>query len=151
MKKVALAMGLLALVSVAVFAETGKEPSPSDGLVAHLSYCLAGQKQEMTAEQEKALRLVHPLLAIAAEKDRCRKGFWKAAATSEVTEIEWEDAKRMILEGRVVQVFQAHSKYVRLLGTDGRTYRSTEPRLDDVLHLTKEVDPKSVFIVYSTE
>lgn len=151
MKKAALALGLLALVSVAVFAETDRGPLPSDGLVAHLSQCLARQKQEMTAEQEEALRLVHPLLLIAAKEKYCRKYLWKAVDTSEETEIKWEDAKRMILEGEVVQVFQAHNLDVWLVGADGRRYRSKEPQIDRVWYLTKEVDPKSVFIYCATE
>jgi hypothetical protein len=151
MKKAVLVLVLLALVSVAVFAETDKKPLPSDRLVDHLSHCLALKKQEMTAEQEEALRLVHPLLLDAAKHHYYRKYLWEAVDTSEEKEIEWEEAKRMILKGRVVNVGQTHSRNVQIVGTDGRRYRTIEPRIDDVLYLTKEVDPKGLFIDYETE
>jgi hypothetical protein len=151
MKKTALVLILLVLISVVVFAETDKKPLPSDRLVAHLSHCLARQKQEMTAEQEEALRLVHPLLLVAAKHHYYRKYLWEAVDTTEEKEIEWEEAKSMILKGLVVNVGQTHSRNVQLVGTDGRRYRSIEPRIDDVLYLAREVDPKGLFIDYETE
>ncbi len=109
---------------------------------------LKGQKVDVTPREQEALRDVHRLLLVAADDPLY---FWLVVRNSPHEAIEWQDAKQMILRGQAVRVSQAHSRRVDLVTRDGRSYSTTEPKLDDVGGLIKEVDPKGVFIIYKTQ
>ncbi|HSB53714.1 MAG TPA: hypothetical protein VLD58_05135 [Gemmatimonadales bacterium] len=57
--------------------------------------------------------------------------------------ISWDRMERLIRSApdslRAVQ--QLHTRAVTALFKDGRRYHATEPRIDAVIHLLKEVDP----------
>jgi hypothetical protein len=66
-------------------------------------------------------------------------------------EIAWEEAKRMVEEGKIRSLFQAHSKRVALTATSGKRYTTTEPRIDAILDVVRRVDPKGIFIGIAME
>jgi hypothetical protein len=109
------------------------------------------RKQEVTREQKDALRMIHPLLQEASKYKFCRKYFWYAVNHTIHKKIDWQEAKELILKGEIISAMQTHSLHVNLIGHDGKTYSTIEPRIDAVLHVIKEVDPKMVFISYATE
>jgi len=59
------------------------------------------------------------------------------ADTSEVT---WDDLKAIIKKGDVKQASQTHSRRVSVTMADGQTYNTTEPRIDEIFHLRREID-----------
>jgi len=61
-----------------------------------------------------------------------------AIPEEESTEIEWEEARELILDGEVEQVTQLHSLEVRLVLEDGRRLVTTEPEIDAVFAVVDE-------------
>ena len=57
--------------------------------------------------------------------------------------ITWQKMVRLVRAApdsiRAVQ--QVHTRAVTVLFKDGRRYHATEPGIDDIIHLLKEVDP----------
>ena len=64
--------------------------------------------------------------------------------------ISWEDAVKIIRAGQVKSVSQAHSLNVAIQMADGTTYRTVEPKIDDVWKLIQESGRKDE-IQYITE
>lgn len=77
--------------------------------------------------------------------------FWKSLRLEERRLVPWEKAKELILKGDIVFVMQSHSLDVAMEGGNGVLYKTTEPKIDEVLRLIRQVDPKGVFINYGTE
>lgn len=69
-----------------------------------------------------------------------------ALKEQEPIEVSWGAARRLILDGDVVECFQAHSRHVTLKSKRGVVYHTVEPRLDLVLHVINQVDPQRLFI-----
>jgi inhibitor of cysteine peptidase len=65
--------------------------------------------------------------------------------------IEWQEARELILSGRVEQVVQLHSLEVRLYLEDGRTLVTTEPSIDDVFDVVDECGEPCVDMILATE
>ena len=53
-------------------------------------------------------------------------------------EVDWEQAKRMVWNALVTTTIQAHDRTVILITTSGRSYRTVEPRLDDIWRVAAE-------------
>ena len=70
---------------------------------------------------------------------------------SETESISWPEAEKLIREGRIQSVVQAHSREIWLTGSRGAAYRAVEPKIDDVIHLVREVDPSGKKILVATE
>jgi len=54
------------------------------------------------------------------------------------TPVEWEEATKLILEGKVAQVTQYDNLTVILVLKDGQTMSTLEPALDEVFNLIEE-------------
>lgn len=67
------------------------------------------------------------------------------------TEVPFEQIKEYIRAGDVVKASQNHSNHVEVLTRDGQRLTSTQPKIDTILKLIDEVDPKSLFIEVWTE
>ncbi|MEM9283185.1 MAG: hypothetical protein AAGA96_15285 [Verrucomicrobiota bacterium] len=67
------------------------------------------------------------------------------------TEVSFEQIEGSIRSGDVVRASQNHTNRVEVLTRDGRRLTSTQPRIDTILELIAEVDPKSLFIEIWTE
>lgn len=53
-------------------------------------------------------------------------------------EILYDELKAVILAGTVRQAAQTHARAVEVAMADGRTYRATEPGIDDLIHFLRE-------------
>lgn len=71
--------------------------------------------------------------------------------TTNATEIDWEQAKRMVWNALVTTTIQAHDRTVVLVTTSGRSYRTVEPRLDDIWRVAALMDPCHRYITHITE
>ena len=150
MKKMLLVILSACLIACVAFAVPPAKTS-SDQFVDQFVGWLKGNKVDMSEREKEALRDTHRLLLAASEKGIDPTYFWLIVRNSLSQEIEWEKAKQMILSGQVMSVSQSHSRVVGLSMRDGRTYSTQEPKLDDVLPIVREVDPKGVFMRYKTE
>lgn len=146
-----LTIASILVVTVAVLACAEGSADPADRFVATFSGWLVSQKHSVTPEEKDALRKVHRLLVLASRDAIIRRYFWSTVSESETKEIEWSKAKDMILAGQAISVGQTHALHVSITGRDGVEYRTREPKIDEVLRLLEEVDPKRVFISFATE
>jgi hypothetical protein len=51
--------------------------------------------------------------------------------------VEWAQVQAIIFSGQVVQVGQTHDLNVTITLKDGRTFKTVEPAIDDVINLVK--------------
>lgn len=68
-----------------------------------------------------------------------------------VTQVPYSEIESHVRKGNVVQAGQTHSNYVEIMTREGRILASTQPSIDTINHLCREVDPKGVFIKIWTE
>jgi hypothetical protein len=66
-------------------------------------------------------------------------------------DLSWDEAQKLILDGKVKQVSQAHSLFVLLTLADGRTLKTIEPRIDAVLEVVKQCGAKCAGLRIATE
>jgi hypothetical protein len=66
-------------------------------------------------------------------------------------QIEWEEAKNLILNGEVTEVFQLHSLEVILTLEDGTTVVTIEPNIDDVFDVLEECGEVCADVTVATE
>jgi hypothetical protein len=71
--------------------------------------------------------------------------------TQTPTTISWEDAQNQILNGQVSKIIQHKDLTVTLTLKDGTVVTTTEPKLDDVIHLIEQCGDKCTDIDVSTE
>jgi hypothetical protein len=67
------------------------------------------------------------------------------------TTIDWPQAKRLILNGLATTVIQGHSLDAWIVSTSGKTYKTREPALDEVVRTARVVDPCGLFIKLISE
>ena len=65
--------------------------------------------------------------------------------------VPYTEIESLIRKGDVVQAGQDHSNHVEIITRDGRRLASTQPKIDAIIDLCREVDPKMVFIDLWTE
>jgi inhibitor of cysteine peptidase len=70
---------------------------------------------------------------------------------AEVSRIEWDEARELILSGQVEQVVQLHSLEVRLRLEDGREVVTIEPHIDDVFDVVDECGEPCDDVIIATE
>jgi len=51
--------------------------------------------------------------------------------------VDWSQVKAIIFSGQVAQVGQTHDLNVTIILKDGRTFKTVEPAIDDVINLVK--------------
>ena len=107
-------------------------------------------ERQFTQEQKDALRIAQPLLALVPPDKYYRNFFWFNLRGIRRT-VSWEDAAQLIRKGEVRLATQAHSRNVNLLTYSGELVTATAPDLSSAFKVIEEVDPKHVFIQYSTE
>lgn len=66
-------------------------------------------------------------------------------------EVDWVDAKRLILMGYIKSISQQHDLTIYLLSKSNILYKSNEPQLGDVFRVSEVVDPCGIFIQSMTE
>jgi hypothetical protein len=76
---------------------------------------------------------------------------YPAPGSSEVKTVSWDEAKSIILNGEVAEVFQLHSLEVKLTLKDGSKLSTTEPAIDDVFKVIEECGEKCADIKVATE
>jgi hypothetical protein len=76
---------------------------------------------------------------------------YPAPGSTEVKTVSWEEAKSILLDGEVAEVFQLHSLEVKLTLKDGSKLSTTEPAIDDVFKVIDECGEKCVDIRVATE
>ncbi len=69
----------------------------------------------------------------------------------EASQIEWQEARELILSGQVEQVVQLHSLEVRLYLKDGRVLVTTEPHIDEVFAVVDQCGEPCADIILATE
>jgi len=67
------------------------------------------------------------------------------------TEVNWGQALAMIMNGEVTQVMQTHDLEVYLTLKDGRTLRSIEPQIDEVMKVIQSCGDPCKNIMIATE
>jgi hypothetical protein len=67
------------------------------------------------------------------------------------TDIVWEQAVAMILNGEVSQVAQSHDLTVQLMLKDGRSLSTTEPAIDEVMRVIESCGAPCQDIQIATE
>ena len=105
----------------------------------------------LSAEEADVLTKAQPILERLSHNHYIVSQFWGTLRNYESTTIPWNNAKEMIMKGRIRKVMQAHSLLVTIEEDNGQVYTTTENTIDEVHQLIKEVDPKRVFISYTTE
>ena len=71
--------------------------------------------------------------------------------TTNAQEIDWEQAKRMVWNALVTTTIQAHDRTVVLVTSSGRSYRTVEPRLDEIWRVAALIDPCHRYMTHITE
>ena len=142
----------IATVSFAVTRPVQDDATPPvDRFIDVFSRRLEAHGRDVTADEKQALREVFPLLIRASEDKYLRSRFWRIVKQSEPKRIEWEEARRLILKGKICTSLQTHSKLVGIIAFSGEEYTTEEPEIDAVLRVIRTVDPKGVFIRCMTE
>jgi hypothetical protein len=72
-------------------------------------------------------------------------------AAQDGTEVMWNQAVAMILNGEVLQVMQTHELKVYLTLKDGRTLLSVEPEIDEVMRVIQTCGDPCKDILVATE
>ncbi len=67
------------------------------------------------------------------------------------SDISWDEAREIILSGRVEQVFQLHSRQVTLYLEDGRRLVTVEPHIDAVFDVVEECGDPCADVILATE
>lgn len=76
---------------------------------------------------------------------------WEQCAIKEFSnEISREEAKKLILEGKVTNIFQAHNLEVRLTTEEG-SFSTREPKIDEVWKIWKTCGNRCTKIQLATE
>ena len=145
------AITLTIVVAAVILAAPHKATDRADKFLAEFLSRMRIKKVAVSEEQKEALRIAHPLLLTAADDEWVPMLFWQMVRQGDRKQIEWSEAKALILKGKIRHVLQSHSLDVDLVDRQGRTYTTKEPTIDEVLHVVKTVDPKKLFIVYDTE
>lgn len=110
------------------------------------------KKVKVTDQDTQAARHLHPILLTASADDHfVRFGFWRMVRDPSPSDLEWEAAERLIRAGKIGSIKQTHSLRVYLVTWSGESYVTREPKIDQVWHLVKEIDPSGVFINFGTE
>jgi hypothetical protein len=138
----------LALLTMAPFQPVfGAEPLPA---------CEADKtKQDLTQAERDAIRESNEKLDVLTSEYLLR---WGPPSKPPVLpqrapaiEIDFPQARRLILNGLVTTIIQTHSLDVWIVSTSGKTYRTREAILDEVVHIARMVDPCGRFINLSSE
>jgi hypothetical protein len=108
-------------------------------------------KFKVSPEEALALRQSHRILRAIADDPHFPLYFWQAVRQEPAQQMTWDEAANLVRKGEIVMAAQTHALHVDLLSRDGREYKTTEPRIDEILKVVREVDPKQVFIQYITE
>ncbi|MCC5843324.1 MAG: hypothetical protein JJU05_03645 [Verrucomicrobia bacterium] len=105
----------------------------------------------VTNEERSALNVVKPILINASDNDYFLTQFWASLRDGEIKELSWNEAKKMILSGAIVEIMQSHSREVVMTAKNGEVFSLFSPNLDDVFAIIDQVDPKGVFILVYVE
>lgn len=76
---------------------------------------------------------------------------YPAPGSVETETVSWEEARSIILNGEVAQVFQLHSLEVKLTLKNGNKLSTTEPAIDDIFKVIEECGEKCADISVATE
>lgn len=107
--------------------------SPEEQFAEEFSVALSTNKHIVSDEQMQALRMVQPLLAIAVKSDFMRRWFWHIVLPeAKQEEIAWDEAKQLVMEGKVIFVMQSHNLVVSMSLSDGRDVFTREPKIDEI-------------------
>lgn len=112
---------------------------------------LVARHVDVTEEQKNAFRIVQPLLVTISDDYEFSRTFWRSVRGGISQPVSWKEAVQLVLTGRVVAVYQNHNLTVYLVTTAGFAYRTEESKLDEILQVLRQVDPKNVLIRYMTE
>ncbi len=151
MKKFLMPLAFIFAFAAISLQSFGQTPSRVDGFVHEFFRLIGAKEREITEQEKDALRNVHPILLRAADHEVVPQFFWSIVRQAEPKSISWDEARNLIVKGKVVGASQLHSLDVYLVARDGRKYKTKGPRGDEVHKAIREVDPKGVFISYAME
>jgi len=145
-------VGLLAVsAGTVVGMKRAEEPSPAERF-ANMVVSILAAKTELPDDTRDVLVRAHPILLKVTDNPNLADGFWSYVREGQpAAKISWDEARNLILGGKVRFCGQTHALHVSLQMRDGRGFYTTEPKIDDVIKLAREVDPKGVFIGIETE
>jgi hypothetical protein len=138
----------LALLSIAPF-------QPAFGAESIPTCEVEKTKQDLTQAERDAIQESNEKLDVLTSEYLLR---WGPPSKPPVlpqrapaTEIDFPQARRLILNGLVTTILQTHSLDVWIVSTSGKTYQTRETILDEVVHIARMVDPCGRFINLSSE
>ena len=140
---------LIILLATNVYASDLGAPQVDKFVSSFLAH-YESSTQPFTSDQKDALRAVFPMLALVPQDKAFREYFW-STVRGEKREIDWATAAQMIRNGEIQQVSQNHDLSVIMVTYDGVMLTTKAPTIDEAYRTMGEVDPKRVFITFSTE
>lgn len=148
MKNIIIALLLLA-AAITTYADEASSKQ-ADKFVGFYLNQFENPERQFTQEQKDALRTAQPLLALVPQDKVYRNYFWYNLRGIKRT-VSWDEAAQMIRTGEVREASQNHDLTVVLLTYSGEMLYTTAPAINTAYKVIEEVDPKHVFIRYSTE
>ncbi len=128
-----------------------EDPSPAERF-ADMVVSILTVKTELPDNTRNILVKAHPVLLKVTDSPNLPDRFWSYVRTGQpLTEIPWDEARKLVLGGKVTFCGQTHAGHVSLQTRDGKRFSTTEPKIDAVIKRAREVDPKGVFIGIVTE
>lgn len=140
---------LIVLAATNGYAEDFVKSQP-DKFVGYFLNQFENSERHFTQEQKDALRTAQPLLSLVPQNKDYRNFFWFNLRGIKRT-VSWDDAAELIRKGEVRVASQNHDLTVVLLTYSGEMLHTTAPAINTAYKVIEEVDPKHVFILYSTE
>ncbi len=140
---------LIVLAATNGYAEDFVKSQP-DKFVGYFLNQFENSERHFTQEQKDALRVAQPLLALVPQDKDYRNYFWYNLRGAKRT-VSWDDAAQLIRNGEIREASQSHALTIALLTYSGELLTATTPDLSTAYKVIEEVDPKHVFIRYSTE
>lgn len=121
-----------------------------------LGTCSRGSGLDLALSKDEIAKVLSnqpgsdPVLREAAAIEKAR-GSPNPGAERAATTINWDQARKLVLIGAVIQLVALHDRVLFLTTRTGRTFRTKQPHIDAIWKLRKLVDPCSVFIDGITE
>ncbi len=150
MRRTCIALALAVGLVFTVLAASEEGPSKADRFTSEFVRRLRNAGIEVSEEEEQALRNAHPVFLRLLDSDYASRlilpDFWNIVRQEEPQEIEWQEARTLILSGKVTDAGTSHAGTVGLLTKDGKRYHTKPTEPAEYNRTIKEADPRGVFI-----
>ena len=111
----------------------------------------------LTEEERQRLKDAYPALEKLSRNPALMEMFWPRVCNNDrwlnPTEIPWSEARTLIMSGCVREISQLHFNglYILITTSSCERYKAPLERIDQADALLQEIDPKRVFVHYTTQ